>query len=56
MEEIFPVFGEDVGEFYKKMHLRVEDDGEPVTALVDDVRVVMFKEKKFVDPQYDGPR
>ena len=56
MEEIFPTLGEDVREFYKKMHLMVEDDGEPVTALVNDVRVIMFREKRFVDPQYDGPR
>ena len=56
MEEIFPTLGEDVGDFYKKMHLKVEDDGDPVTALLNDVRVVMFREKRFVDPQYDGPR
>lgn len=56
MEEIFPTLGEDVGDFYKKMHIKVEDDEDPVTALVNDVRVIMFIEKRFVDPHYDGPR
>lgn len=56
MEEIFPEPGEDVGEFYKKMHLKVEEEGGPVTSLVNDVRVIMFVEKRFVDPHYDGPR
>lgn len=56
MEEIFPTIGEDVGDCLKKMHIRVKEDGDPVTALVDDVRIIMFKEEKFVDHHYDGPR
>lgn len=57
MEEMMPrEIGQDVGEFCKEMYLRVEEDGDPVTALVNDVRVIMFREKRFKDSQYDGPR
>ena len=57
MEEIIPErIGEDIGAFCKGMYLRVKDDGAPVTALLNDVRIIMFKEEKFVDPHYDGPR
>ncbi len=56
MEEIFPTLEEDIGDFCKKMHLQVKEDGDSVTALVDDVRIIMFKEEKFYDPHYDGPR
>lgn len=56
MEDIYPAQEEDIGEFYKKMHLKVEEDGDPVTSLVNDVRVIMFVEKRHVDPHYDGPR
>lgn len=56
MEDINIVRGEDIGEFLKKMYVRVEDERDPITALVGNVRVIMFVEKKFVDPHYDGPR
>lgn len=57
MEEMTPErIGENIGAFCKEMYLRVKEDGDPVTALVDDVRIIMFKEEKFVDPHYDGPR
>jgi NADPH-dependent 7-cyano-7-deazaguanine reductase QueF len=57
MEEMTPErIGEDIGAFCRKMYLRVKEDGDPVTALVNDVRIVMFKEERIVDPQYDGPR
>lgn len=56
MEEMAPKGKEqDVGEFCKDMHLRVKEDGDPVTALVDGVRIIMFKEERFYDPHYDGP-
>ena len=48
--------GEDIGTFCKEMYLRVKEDGDPVTAHLNDVRIIMFKEERFVDPQYDGPR
>jgi hypothetical protein len=57
MEEMTPKgIGQDVGEFCKEMHAQVKEDGDPVTALVNDVRIIMFKEEKFCDPHYDGPR
>ena len=57
MEEMTPKgIGQDIGEFYKDMHLRVKEDGDPVTALVNGVRIIMFKEEEFYDPHYDGPR
>lgn len=56
MEEMVPKeIGQDIGEFCKEMHFRVTEDGDPVTALVDDVRIIMFKEERFKDPYYDGP-
>lgn len=56
MEELYPAPEEDVGKFLKKMYVRVEDERDSITALVGDVRVIMFEERRFVDPHYDGPR
>lgn len=57
MEEMIPErIGEDIGAFCRDMYLRVKEDGAPFTAHVNDVRIIMFKEEKFVDSQYDGPR
>lgn len=57
MEEMIPErIGEDIGAFCRKMYLQVKEDGDPVTAHMNDVRIIMFKEEKFVDNQYDGPR
>ena len=57
MEEMIPErIGEDIGAFCRDMYLRVKEDGDPITAHVNDVRIIMFKEEKFVDHQYDGPR
>lgn len=56
MEEIYPTSDDDTGDFLKKMHIKVKEEEDPVTALVGDVRVVMFIEKRFVDSHYDGPK
>ena len=57
MEEMIPErIGQDIGMLCKDMYLRVKEDGDPVTAHLNDVRIIMFKEEKFIDPQYDGPR
>jgi hypothetical protein len=57
MEEMIPErIGQDIGMFCKEMYLRVKEDGDPVTALLNDVRIIMFTEKRFEDPHYDGPR
>ncbi len=54
MEEMTPErIGQDIGAF---MYLRVKEDGDPVTALLNDVRIIMFKEERFCDHHYDGPR
>lgn len=56
MEEMIPErIGEDIGAFCRKMYLQVKEDGDPIMAHVNDVRIIMFKEEKFVDHQYDGP-
>lgn len=57
MEEISPKdIGQGIGEFCKEMHLRVEEEGDPLTGWIKGVRIIMFREKKFYDPQYDGPK
>lgn len=57
MEEMIPErIGQDIGAFCREMYLRVKEDGDPVTALLNDVRIIMFKEERFCDPHYDGPR
>jgi hypothetical protein len=56
MEEMTPkAIGQDIGEFCKDMHLRVKEDGDPVMAHVNGVRIIMFKEERYYDSQYDGP-
>ncbi len=48
------VIPDDIGEFMKKMYERVEQDN-PITVNINNVRIVMFVEKRFYDSQYDGP-
>lgn len=56
MEEIFPKIGADIGDVCKDMYHKLIDEDVPITALVNGVRIIIFKEEKEVDPYYDGPR
>lgn len=56
MEEIYPTIGQDIRDICKEMYFKLIDEGTPITALANGVRIIMFKEDKVQVPEYDGPR
>lgn len=55
MEEIYPTTGQDIGDVCKEMYHKLIEEGIPVTALTNGVRIIMFSEDKVQVPEYDGP-